>query len=175
MKLIQAAVHPDVAVLELRTLSVVSELAGQLGECRLIRNERPSVAESTEVLGRVEAQRRDQRRRPGKPPVMRSAQSLGTILDHRDPVPALEGRKAFDVEAAAIEVDRHEEPDLGVVFECAIREAQVQEAELVGIHEDGAPAGPHDRQGGRERAERRGQNLVAGPQTRHPKGQLDGV
>ena len=58
---------------------------------------------------------------------------------------ALDVHEAFHVETAAIEVDRKHEADLGVAFECVFREVQVQDPELVGIHEDGVPAGPDDR------------------------------
>ena len=175
VELIETAVHSDVQVLELRALPVVPESSGQLGDFRVIRNERAAVTQSPEVLGRVEAERRDQPHRPSRPPIMRRTQRLGTVLDHGDPVSALDVREASDVETASVEMDRHQEADLGVVFECLIREVQVEEPELVGIHEDWAPAGSHDCQGGRERAERRGQDLVSGPQAQNTEGQLDGI
>jgi hypothetical protein len=53
---------------------------------------------------------------------VRRAQRLGTVLDDRDAVSALDVPEATQVETAAIEVDRHHEADLVVVLKRACRE-----------------------------------------------------
>src|SRR5205085_1185401 len=85
LDLVQPRVVAHVLKMPFIPRTVKAERARQLGQLVVVGGYRAAVAETAEVLRRVEGDRRDVAQRAGAPAVPPRPERLGGILEHRQP------------------------------------------------------------------------------------------
>jgi hypothetical protein len=94
----------------LRALSVLPERAHILGQLGVVRHERAGIAHGTEVLRRVEAERRRPSSRARPDAVPPGAVRLACVLDDREAARRGERIEGDDVRHLSVEMHRHDRP-----------------------------------------------------------------
>ena len=144
------------------------------GEALIGGGDHAGVAEAAEVLRRVEAERGGIAQTARAASVIPGTDGLRGIFQHEQPASLGDGVDRPHVGGLAVQMDRDDRPRLrrdGAFESCRV---EVQGFGL-DVDEDGRGAGAPDGAGGREERVRRGDDLVARPDSQGHQGQEQGV
>ena len=111
LQAVHPAVPPDEGMLVLLSgPAVIASLSHAVREIRIRGDDGSGVAACPQVLARVEAETAGLPEVARLPAMAGRSLSLGRILDHRDVMPTGNGHHGAHIDAAAIQVHRHDSP-----------------------------------------------------------------
>ena len=163
MERVEAEVAADLGVEVLRRRAVRAQQAHARGERGVVRRDEPGVAERAEVLRREEAERGERAQPADGTERGARADRLRGVLDEAQPVRGGERLQRRHRARLTEEVHREDQLRLRGDRPLDLRDVEV-ERRRVDVDEDGHGAEARDAACRREEAERRGDDLVAGPE-----------
>ena len=107
---VESGVDPNLVMVILRLHPVDAQPGERPAEVGVIGGHQAAVAESAQVLGGVEAERRGLAEPAGATPLIRGPDGLGGVFENEEPVSAGDLVDRVHVGGLAVEVDRDDRP-----------------------------------------------------------------